>query len=177
MLADGLEDRDDIDRLAAIIARQDRPAIDEDRRPIEPRQTDEAAGHVLVATANGHQPVEALAPCHRLDGVGDDLAGNQRVFHALRTHGNAIGDRDGVEDHRFAARFVHPQGHVHREVVDMNVARRHLAPGRDHADLRLVEIFLLEPDGVEHGPARRPLRSVHDDRRVRAKIGGILFGW
>jgi hypothetical protein len=43
-------------------AGQDRAAVDEDRGPVEPRDGHQAAGHVLVAAADGHDAVEALAP-------------------------------------------------------------------------------------------------------------------
>ena len=52
----------------------DRAAIDEHRRPIEPRDRHQATRHVLVAAPDRDQAVEALRPDDRLDRVGDHLA-------------------------------------------------------------------------------------------------------
>ena len=65
-------------------ARPDRAAVDEDRRTIEPCDRHRAARHVLVAAADGDQPVEALGADHGLDRVGDHLARHERVAHARR---------------------------------------------------------------------------------------------
>ena len=60
VLADRLEHRDDVHRLVAPDARHDRAAVDEHRRPVQPRHRHHAARHVLVAAADGHEAVEAL---------------------------------------------------------------------------------------------------------------------
>jgi len=55
--ADGLEDGDDVDVLAGrSSARQDGTAVDEDTRDIQTGHRHEAAGHVLVAAAEGSRP-------------------------------------------------------------------------------------------------------------------------
>ena len=66
--------------FAVEAAGQDRAAIDEDARPVQPRHGHDAAGHVLVATADGHEAVEPLAADHGLDGVGDDFARTREYF-------------------------------------------------------------------------------------------------
>ena len=60
---------------------------------------------MLAPMAAGHEiyTVEALAAGDRLDGIGDHLARDERVFHPLGAHGDAVGDGDGVEDERLAA--------------------------------------------------------------------------
>ena len=55
VLADRLEHADDVQVLAAQAAGQDRAAVDEHRRAVEPGQRHQAAGHVLVAAADGHE--------------------------------------------------------------------------------------------------------------------------
>jgi hypothetical protein len=84
-------------------AGQDGAAVDEDAGAVEARHGHDAAGHVLVAAADGDEAVEALAADDGLDGVGDDLAGDERVLHALGAHADAVGDGDGVEDDGLAA--------------------------------------------------------------------------
>ena len=66
---------------------------------------------------------------------------------------------------------------VAREPVDVHVARRHHVPGRRDADLRLREVLVLEPDGAQHGAARRLREAVDDDARVPARVdAGRIVG-
>ena len=41
----------------------------------------EEARHVLVAVGNHHQPVKLMGQGHGLGGVGDEIPGDQGVFH------------------------------------------------------------------------------------------------
>jgi len=42
------------------------------------------AGHVLVAAGDADDAVEEVAAGYEFDGVGNDFAGDERGFHALR---------------------------------------------------------------------------------------------
>ena len=59
------------------LARLDRAAVDDDRRPVVAHRGHEAAGHVLVAARDRDVAVVVLALDHRLDRVGDDVATRQ----------------------------------------------------------------------------------------------------
>ena len=63
VLADRLEDGDDVDVLAVRAdAGQDAAAVDEDARDVEPGHRHDAAGHVLVAAAEGETPSWFMPP-------------------------------------------------------------------------------------------------------------------
>src|SRR6266511_1087515 len=80
----GSFERADDRQIAALVpSGADRAAVDEDRRNVHPGDGDHRARHVLVAAANGQQAVHALGRTHRLDRVGDDLAGDEAVAHSL----------------------------------------------------------------------------------------------
>ena len=83
---------------------KDRAAIDEDRRHVEPAHRHHHAGQRLVAAGHADQRVVAMAAHGELDAIGDDLARRQRGLHALMPHGDAVGDGDGAEFARRAAR-------------------------------------------------------------------------
>ena len=72
VLADRLEDGDDVD-VAAVGpgAGQDAAAVDEDAGDVEPGHGHDAAGHVLVAAAEGEQAVVVHA-------AGDDFETSRR---------------------------------------------------------------------------------------------------
>ncbi len=95
--ADRLEDVRHGDVAALERAGQDRAAIDEDRRHVEPAHRHHHAGQRLVAAGHADQRVVAVAAHGQLDGIGDDLAADQRGLHALVAHGDAVGDGDGAE--------------------------------------------------------------------------------
>ena len=171
MRADGFEDRHDVEfaRIARDAAGQNRAAVNEYRRSIQSRDGDERAGHVFVAAADGHETVHAGAADDGFDGVGDDLARDERIFHAFAAHRDAVRDGDGVEDDRLAAGVVGARLGFQRELVDVHVARGDPAPGRGDADERLLEILRFETDGVEHRAGGCAFGAIQDDARVGAE--------
>jgi len=148
----------------------DGPAVDEHRGPVKPCHGHCAGRHILVAAAYRDQSVEALCRCHRLDGIGNDLAGHEGVAHPLRAHGYAVGDRDRVEHHALATGRIRALGSLLGEPVEMHVAGRDHAPGRRDADLRLMKIVLGESDSPKHCAARRMLGAIDNDTRVASQL-------
>ena len=78
MLADGFVNVLDGDRLALEGAGQDRAAIDEDRRHVEPAHRHHHARLRLVAAGDADQRVIRMAAHRQFDGIGDDFARGQR---------------------------------------------------------------------------------------------------
>ena len=173
VLAHGLEHGNDVGVPGT---GADGAAIDEDRRPVQPRHADQAARHVLVATAQGHQSVEAFATGHHLDGVGNHLTGHQRIFHAFGAVGDAVGNGDGVENHALGTGGIRAFFGFDREFVDVHVARCDHGPGGGNADLRFLEVFVGEAHCTEHGAGGCGLHAVDDLRGVFAQIVFIAHG-
>ena len=103
MTAYGLEHVLHCDLLATESARQDRAAIDEDRRHVEPDHRHHHARQRLVAAGKPDEGVIGMAADGQLDRVGDAFARRQRRAHAVMAHGDAVGDGDGAEFARGAA--------------------------------------------------------------------------
>lgn len=164
MFADGFEHGHHVEVLFLAFdfraAGHDRAAINENGRTVHAGHRHHAAGHILVTATNRDEAVHAFAADDRLDRIGDDLAGNERVFHPFGAHGDAVGDGDGVENHPFTARGVRALGGLDGELVDVDIARSHFAPGGSDADLRLGEILLFESDSVEHRAAGRAVWAI-----------------
>ena len=160
MGADGLEHGDDV---TAFGAGQDRAAVDEHARAVQPGHRHRTRRHVLVAATDGDETVEALRADDRLDRVRDHFPGDQRVAHTGRAHRYAVGDGDGVEDDALRPGLVRTHAGGLRQGVDVHVAGRHHAPGGGDADLGLAEILGFESDRAQHGAARRLCHAVDDD--------------
>src|SRR5262245_25457709 len=90
MAADGLENGNDVEVALVAGAREDAAAVDEDARDIEPGHRHEAARHVFVAAAQGEEAVVVHAAGDDLDAVGDDLARDEAVAHALMAHHDPV---------------------------------------------------------------------------------------
>jgi len=133
--ADRFKNRNDVEVASIEAAGENGAAVHEDGRPVEPRHGHATGGHIFVAAADGDEPVEALTAHHGLDRIGDDLAGNERVFHPFGAHGYPIGNGDRVEDDGFATRRIDAQSRFTRELVNVHIAGRDHAPGRSDADL------------------------------------------
>ncbi len=152
MSAYRLEDRHDVD-VAAVgsDAGQDAAAVDEDAGNVEPRHGHDAAGHVLVAAAEGEQAIVIHAAGHDFETVGDDLARDEAVAHALMAHHNAVGGGGRAENLRHAAAGANAFAAAAGQAIEMGVARRNLAEQRSDADHRPIEILIVKADGPQHG--------------------------
>ncbi len=98
------------DVLALELAGQDRSAVQNDARNVQPQQRQRRAGNRLVAGHEADESVELVAARHQFDGVGNHLARDQRGLHALGAHGDAVADGDGVELHGSAAGLADARG-------------------------------------------------------------------
>ena len=159
---DGLEHVLDRDVAVLVRARQDRAAVQVDRRQVQTRHRHQHGRLALVAAGDTHQSVEPLGVHHQLHRIGDHLAADQRRLHALVAHRDAVGDRDRRELDRDGAALPHAFLRERGELVQVVVAGRDLVPRRRHRDLRLAEILFGEPHRSQHGPGRSALGSFGD---------------
>ena len=125
--AHGLEHVLDVDVAPLEAARHDGASVYEHGGYVQARHGHETAGHVLVASRDGHQPVEPLGHRYQLDGVGDDLAADQRGLHALRAHGDAVAHGDGAKLERGAAGVAYALLDASGQPTEVDVAGRDVA--------------------------------------------------
>jgi hypothetical protein len=92
--ADGLEDLLDRHVVALEVPGQDRAAVEQDGRDVEPRERHDRARDRLVACGQRDDPVEQVSAGDELDRVRDDLARDERRLHPRGAHRDAVGDRD-----------------------------------------------------------------------------------
>ena len=86
-----------------VLAGQHRPAADKNGRQVHPAGGQQHAGHNFVTVGDEHHRVHRMGGEHHLDGIGDQFARAQRVFHAGMVHGQAVAHADSVKGKRDAA--------------------------------------------------------------------------
>jgi len=99
---------------------------------------------------------------HQLDGVRNQIAADQRRFHAFRAHGDAVADRHCVEFHGRAPGGADAGLDVRSQLAQVVVARHGFDPGVGHADQRSAQIGVGESDCLEHSARRGAIASVGD---------------
>ena len=162
VLPHGFERAHDGEVASLVVAWLDGAAVDEDAGNVHAGHRDHGAGHVLVAPADGDQTIHALGAAGGLDRIGDDLAGNQRVFHPLGAHRDAVAHGDRSEE------LWHPAGITDRcfgstrEGIKTGIARRDGAVRAGDADDGFAEVAIAKANGAEHGPVRRTLHAFGD---------------
>ena len=77
------------------------------------------------------------------------------AFMPSRAHRDAVGDGDGVELHRRAARLANALLDGLGDLAQMEVAGADLGPGVGDADDRLVQVFFAEARRRADRSARR----------------------
>src|SRR6185437_9031462 len=99
-----------------------------------------------------------MAPHRKLDGIGDDFAGDERGLHALMTHRDAVRDRDGA---KFAGRtsgFLDTFFGGLRLTHQRDVAGRGFIPAGHDAHERLMNLALRQAHRVVIRAVRRAFR-------------------
>jgi hypothetical protein len=160
MTADGFVNILDGDGMTFKFARGDRAAIENEARNIQPCESHDAGGDGLVASNQNNQSVEHISPSDQLDGVGDDFAADQRGTHTFRAHGDAVGDRNGIEFKWSAAGGANAVLNVHGKLAEVKVAGAYLNPGICNANERLGEVVIPQAAGAQHGARSGTIRAV-----------------
>ena len=150
-LAVALEGGDDVQLLAVQMAGANRSPVDHQAGPVESAHGDQASRHVLVATRDGDVGVIPLRAHDGFNRVGDQVAGLQRIAHAIGAHRDAIADPDGVEAQTHHAGGVHTFLHLFGQPQKMHVAGIALVPNAGNAHLRLGHVLFGQAGRVEHG--------------------------
>ena len=133
-------------------------------------------GQRLVAAGQADQRVVAMAAHGELDRIGDDLARDQRGFHALVAHGDAVGHGDGGELARRAAGGLDAQLHRLGLAAKRDVAGRGLVPAVATPTSGWWISSLGQAHGVEIGAVRRPLRADRDVAAGQLRLVVPTFG-
>jgi hypothetical protein len=140
--------------LAVQPARQDRAAVDEHRRRVQPDHRHHHARQRFVAPGKADDGVIAMAAHGQFDGVGDGLAAGQRRAHAFVAHGDAVGDGDGGEFAGRAAALLDPALDRLGLTVQRDVAGGRFVPAGRNAHPWLVDLLLRQAHGVEIAAVR-----------------------
>ncbi len=162
MLADGFENILNRDVLAVQPARQDRTAVDKDRRCIQTDHRHHHTGQGFVTPRKTDNCIIAMATHRQFDCIGNRLARCERRPHALMTHRNAVGDGDRGKFAGGAVALLDTQFHGLRLTVQRDVAGRGLVPACRDTDPRLLNRFLVQTHRIEIGPVRRAGRAFGD---------------
>ena len=148
--------------LAVYPASQHGAAADENSGDIHPGRCHQQARHVLVAVGHHDHAVKAVGFQHGLGGVGNQVTGDQRVFHALVAHGDAVADGDGGEHDGGAASHGNAQLHGIHDFVQVHVTGNNLVVGADHGNQGPLLFFLCQAQGVIQAAVGGVLGAVHD---------------
>src|SRR6478736_8177176 len=117
-------------------SRRDRAAVEQKTRSIHASHRDGHRRNGLVAAGDGDEPVEHVAARDKFDGVGDDLAADERGLHSLRARCDAVVDGDRVDFERCATRRGYTLGDAGREVAVRQVTWHRTDPAMRNTDLR-----------------------------------------
>ena len=99
---------------------------------------------------------------HGLGGVGDQVTGDQGVFHTLVAHGDAVTDGDGGEHDGSAASHGNAQFHRVHDLIQVHMAGDDLVVGADHGNQGPLLLLFRQAKSVIQAPVGGVLGAVHD---------------
>ena len=149
--AHGLGNAGEAHLTAIHSAGQHGAAADKNRGHVEPGRSHEQAGDVFIAVGHHHQGVQGVGHSHSLGGVGNEIPGDQGVFHALMAHSQAVAHRDSRKHNGGAAGHGNAGFHSLHDFIQVHVAGNNVILGADHADQRTLQFLFGKSQGVEQG--------------------------
>src|SRR5262249_43588410 len=120
--------------------------------------------------AESEQAVVIHSCGNHLEAVGDDLAGNQTVAHALVAHHDPIGDGGRTEDLWNRSASPDALAPLAGESIKMGITRGNLTEERSNADDRAVEIFVKKANRAKHRPVGRPAYAFRSDFTAEPRL-------
>ena len=110
--------------------------------------------HIFVAVGHHHQCVKLMCHRHSLCRIGDQVAGDQRIFHSDMPHGNPVAYGDGRKYDRRSS--CHGDSHLHclYDLIQVHVSRNDLIIRADNSHQRAVHLFFRQSQRVEQRTVR-----------------------
>ena len=176
MLADSLEHVLNSYVLTVQTPRQDRAAIDKDRRHIEAYHGHHHPRQGFVAPRKTDKRVITMPAHGQFNRVGDRLARRKRRAHPLMPHGDTICDSDRGEFARGAIGFLDAELDRLRLTIQRDVARGRLVPAGRDANPGLFDRLFIQPHRIEIGPVRRPCGAFGDVAAGQVCLVDLIFG-
>ena len=137
--------------LALDVTGKHRTAADKDSRHVHSCGSHQQTGDILVTVRDHDQCIKVMCQSHALGGVGDQVTGHQRIFHALVSHGDTVTDCNCRKYYRCTASHGNAQLDSFHDFVDVHVSRYDLIIRRNNADQRTFHFFLGHSQCVEQG--------------------------
>ena len=103
-----------------------------------------------------------MATHAELDRIRDHFPADQRAFHALMAHGDAVGHGNGVEAERRAAARHHALARPVGLLIERGVARRRVIAGRRQRHEWLGNVLFLPAHRIIIAAMRRALDANGD---------------
>ena len=130
-------------------------AGDEDRGHVRPQGPQDHAGNDLVAVRDAHQAVEGVPHDGAFHGIGNDLARDERVVHALMVHGDAVAHADGADFEGDAAGHVDAGLHGLGDLVEVGVTGNDVVARAQHRDEGAIHLLVGDAVRLEQAAVRR----------------------
>lgn len=100
---------------------------------------------------------------YSFDGIGNEFAARERIFHAVMAHGNAVTDGDGRKFNGHAACFGHTHLHSIGNFPQVHMAGYDFVEGIDNANHGTLQFFIGVAHGMEQAAVGRTLGSFFCD--------------
>ena len=137
-----------------------RAAGNEDNRNVQAQRGHQHPRGDFVAVGDTDHRIGAVGVHHILDGVGNQLAGRQRVKHAAMAHSDTIIHRNGIELFSNAAGGFDLLSNQFTEVAQVNVARHELGKRVYDSNNRFTEVIIGHPGGAPQCAGARHIAAV-----------------
>ena len=166
----GFEGRHNGEVFAFVAARLDCSPINVNGGHVGSGHGNHASRHILIATANDNHTIHPLTVYTGLNAVGNDLARDQGILHALGSHSNAVRNGGGSEDLRVGPGGFNCSNRRIGKWLKATVARGDGGVTVGNSHHRLFKVFFLVAHGVIHGAVGSPGNALGDI------LGSIVIG-
>ena len=100
------------------------------------------ARHDFVAVGDAHGGIERMALNSAFKAVGNSLARNQRVMHAVVVHGNAVANANGGNLERRATGLINAGLYGFADLIEVGMPGNDVVAGIENRDERALHLFI-----------------------------------
>ena len=124
------------------MSRHHRTARNKNSRQIKTRGSHKHTRNNFVAVRNHNQSIQLMSFCNTFNAVGNQFAGNKRIFHSFVSHRNAVAHTNGRKFNRSSASHAHTGFYSLGNTVKLNMSRNNFIFCTDNANQRLSKFFV-----------------------------------
>src|SRR6185369_5257694 len=122
----------------------------------------------------GDDRIKIIGTSDEFDAVGDHFTADEGGFHAFSTHGDTVGNADGIKFKGRSTGCTNAFLKFVGEAAQVKIAGANFRPCVGNTNQRLGEISIRQTDGFEHGTGSGTVIASDQCTAASIQLGNLV---